>query len=179
MKSLQTFRTLRSSRDLLKNDVLGSYFKNRVPYPPLISKKTENSGSPTTRKILEKQWILPILGKDFSDLCPIWARPPPATREIGFWDFEKSKSKSGMGGFEIFQNFRKVEKWVLRFFKFHWKLKIGFWDFHFFSRLRRAILLKFRGKSSNFSKNTSKFSPAALKSMNLTSFLKIFARFAQ
>ena len=72
MKSLQTFRTLRSSRDLFKNDVLGSYFKNRVPYPPLISKKTENSGSPTTRKILEKQWILPILGKDFPDLCPHW-----------------------------------------------------------------------------------------------------------
>ena len=72
MKSLQTFRTLRSSRDLFKNDVLGSYFKNRVPYPPLISKKTENSGSPTTRKTLEKQWILPVLGK----ICARYGQDP-------------------------------------------------------------------------------------------------------
>ena len=73
MKSLQIFRTWRSSRDLLKNDILGSYFKNRVPYPPLISKKTENYGSPTTRKMLVNQWILPILAKDFPDLCLLWA----------------------------------------------------------------------------------------------------------
>ena len=68
-------------------------------------------------------------------------------------------------GFEIFQISLKVENRVLRF--------------SFFFAPAARNLMNFRGKSSNFSKNTSKFSPAALKSLNLGSFLKIFARFAQ
>ena len=79
MKSLQTFRTLRSSRDLFKNDVLGSYFKNRVPYPALISQKTEIYGFPTTRKILENQWILPVLGK----ICARYGQDPFKSCVVG------------------------------------------------------------------------------------------------
>ena len=82
----------------------------------------------------------------------------------GFWGFSKF-SESWKLGFEIFQISLKVENRVLRF--------------SFFFAPAARNLMNFRGKSSNFSKNTSKFSPAPLKSMNLGSFLKIFARFAQ
>ena len=100
MKSHQIFRTLRSSRDLLKNDVLGSYFKNRVPYPPLISQKTENSGSPTTKKTLEKQWILPILGKICarSGQDPFKAIPPVRDSSIKKKLFENPKNSFWIPG---------------------------------------------------------------------------------